>query len=106
LSSTRIAVDGQPIELRSGRPIYLAPGSHHIGASAAGFRPRDTTLVLAAGEQQTVRLEIERAPDADATPAQVEPARLPVKTDTPPPAHRSRTWTWVAAGGAVARSSW
>lgn len=115
-----LAFDGQPIVLRSGRPMYVTPGTHRVSASAPGFITKVVDLELAAGEvrplaitleAEPVQVQDEAPPEPDA-PANAAPGPA---ASTPAPSaavldlttrgdsmRAGRKWTWIVAGSAGA----
>jgi hypothetical protein len=81
-SNTRVTIDGQdrgfaPLELE------LAAGGHQLEARSVGFEPLRTELMLAAGQERNVDLEL----------------RVPPATDRPV---YNKWWFWTGLGTAVA----
>lgn len=54
-----VTVDGRPVARELGGVIRVEPGDHAVAATKPGFSPRRREISIAAGERQTVRLELE-----------------------------------------------
>ncbi|HEY3352799.1 MAG TPA: tetratricopeptide repeat protein, partial [Polyangia bacterium] len=79
-----VTVDDEPRRPRPGRPLYVAPGAHRVGAAAPGHVAATVTVEAAADEERPVPLVLARV------------APRPPAVAPPPP--RPLRWTWVGAG--------
>lgn len=118
---TTVLLDGRPLEHDR---TLVAPGTHVLAASAAGFEPWRSEIVVAPREVQEVRIALVPVPPE---PSLVAPASLPAATPTiapstppaplvSPPEHpslrsvnvspsRTPFWAMVATGGILAVGS-
>jgi len=60
VSGDTVTIDGNPVGPTGPTAHQLAPGEHTIRVEKAGFEPFETTIRLAAGEQETVRARLKK----------------------------------------------
>jgi len=109
---TTLLVDGRPAQLEPDGTLFLALGEHSLRADAEGHVSQGRVLRVYGREQEATQFELEPVPEPEPVrpfPPLLEAAILPATTGgaaAPPPAPPdspgARTWTWVAAAGAVA----
>jgi hypothetical protein len=117
IGNLRIHVDGAPADklsltvdgvavppalLDTDRPTD--PGSHEVGASAAGYRPATSTVTVGEGAESTVELKLEVDPNAVAVapvPAPAAVAVAPAVSTSPAEASTKGTERNLAIAGFV-----
>lgn len=99
-----VSVDGKPIPAAAvGVRRATDPGERTIKAGAHGFYPKEETVILGEGAEQTVRFELDAMPPeeiAAATPPEAQPAtsqQEPTAVSTAEPA-TDNTLAYVALG--------
>ena len=90
-----LTIDGQDIALESDGKVWLELGQHTIRARRRGFEDKEHVLNVVGGENQGVRLELQRE------------MPTPVQTPTPPPAASPPIGAiaLISVGGALALAS-
>jgi tetratricopeptide (TPR) repeat protein len=83
-------------------PIVVGAGQHVVAATAEGFRPAQTEVVLAGGEERTVALRLEPLPEPVVAPPPPLPPPIPAAR-VEPPAPWYEDWVgWTLVGVGVA----
>jgi hypothetical protein len=106
LAGADVSLDGRPLgRTPLSEIVWTTPGRHQISARHPGAIPAVEDLDVLAGEVRTLMLTLSALPKPVARSKQV------TLVPAPPPARENkaaagwwlgRTWTWVAAGSAVA----
>lgn len=106
MAGAEVALDGRSLGTAPiAGPIWVVPGSHQVTATHDGATPTVKTLTLAADMAETVVIEplvLKKPSPPSAFDAGIKAQR---SQERPPGGQGfwlGRTWTWVAAGTAVA----
>ncbi|HEY6727260.1 MAG TPA: hypothetical protein VI197_24670 [Polyangiaceae bacterium] len=98
----QVTVDGKPIPAAAvGVRRATDPGERTIKAAANGFYPKEETVILGEGAEQTVRFELEAMPPeaiAAEAPPEAAPAERASAAATPAEAPTDDTLAYVALG--------
>ena len=106
LAGAQVSLDGAVVgRTPLDRRVYLRPGTYTLAVVSEGYRPDRRRLELRAGDHVSLRIALERIPQAS-TPAPFvaapAPRRRPARRRPaePPPIYR-RWWFWTVIGVAV-----
>lgn len=98
-----ILIDGKPVQHTTGAPQFLEPGSHVIEASLDGDAAGPQTVVVGAGEERTITLELKPRVAAAEQPS-AEPPTSPEfdgVTAVPGPSEPSKSLIPVYVGAGI-----
>jgi hypothetical protein len=94
LESTRIVVDGVPVEIAAGQALTLSVGEHVLEVQAPGYQEEKRALSVTGGEPQRIVIELQ----------QTQAAPLLATSAQPPLQEHSvwnSPWLWTGVGAVV-----
>jgi hypothetical protein len=101
-----LTLDGKPVTSTTGGFIYVAPGTHTVGAISPDYAAKSIVIEIAANEEKKVELMLQAvaqvsttATSGGSTANTTTTTQASGQVDQPAVNH---TWAWVAAGGAGA----
>jgi tetratricopeptide (TPR) repeat protein len=95
LASSRIIVDGVPLEIATGQALTLAVGEHVLEVQAPGYQEEKRALNVTGGEAQRIVIELQPIQAAPALATSAQPARREQSVWNSP-------WLWTGVGAVVA----
>lgn len=80
-SDPEVSIDGKPIPTAAiGVRRATDPGERRVKAGGPGYYPKEETVELGEGDEQTLRIELEPMPEEEQPPPSTEPQQQPTRT--------------------------